>query len=177
MVSQQDIRQLQQLNSESLVALERVLLRLDQPSFSKLNIKGNATIGQHVRHTLEFYQCLFSASRFVNYDLRKRDILLESSLAHAVQTLRKILVQLKQPITDRELQLQTGTESKISSEFLSFDLPSSIARELFYVLEHTIHHMALIRVLIKDEYPDFELEENFGVAYSTVAHREQLAKG
>jgi uncharacterized damage-inducible protein DinB len=67
---------------------------------------------------------------------------------------------------DKLLKLVTGTEQNEELE-----LSSSLSRELFYVLEHAIHHMALIRVLVKDIDPEFELDPTFGVAHSTLAHR------
>ena len=57
------------------------------------------------------------------------------------------------------------------------EVNSSLSRELLYVLEHAIHHMALMRVLIKDEEPSFELSDSFGVAYSTLAFQAGEAKG
>jgi uncharacterized damage-inducible protein DinB len=170
MVSQHGIQQLVLLNSKTLGELRRFLDSIDQSTYTSLNLKGRASIGQHVRHTLEFYQCLFQVEDAVNYDLRKRDVLIESNPEHAAQTLAQIVETLDSFESDRELLLKTGDEDLGLLQF-----PSSFARELFYVLEHAIHHMALIRVLVKDQQPDFELSEQFGVAYSTLAHRERLS--
>jgi len=174
MVSHQTIGQLVVLNSETLLELSAFLTAIDQSSYTSVNPKGNASVGQHVRHTLEFYQCLLRAENVVNYDLRKRNVLIESSPEHAAQTLQEILNQLSSLVSERELTLETGTGN---SRSISLELPTTLVRELFYVLEHAIHHMALIRVLIKDQHPGFELSENFGVAYSTLAHRAHLSKG
>jgi hypothetical protein len=171
MVSPQGIQQLVLLNSETLGELRLFLESIDSYIYTSLNQKGNASIGQHVRHTLEFYQCLFQSVDAVNYDLRKRDVLIELNPVHAAQTLAQIVEKLDSFESDRELLLKTGDENVGLLQF-----PTSFARELFYVLEHAIHHMALIRVLVKDQQPDFELSERFGVAYSTLAHREQLSK-
>ncbi len=173
MVELNDIALLQQLNVDTLERLSDVLQRIDQPNYTILNTKGNASVGQHVRHTLEFYQCLLGADDLVNYDLRKRDILIESSPDHALAVLREIQQQLHEVLENRSLQLV----AEVSSKEASFQLPSSFARELFYVLEHAIHHMALIRVLIKDQQPDFEIADVFGVAYSTLAYRDQQVNG
>lgn len=173
MVNDKTIGQLVALNSETLLELSVFLTAIDQSSYTSVNPKGNASVGQHVRHTLEFYQCLLRAENVVNYDLRKRDVLIESSPEHAAHTLREILNQLRLFGSDRELTLETGTGKNGS---ISLELPTTLVRELFYVLEHAIHHMALIRVLIKDQHPNFELSENFGVAHSTLAHRAHLSK-
>ncbi|MCY7360240.1 MAG: hypothetical protein LH609_22845 [Rudanella sp.] len=39
---------------------------------------------------------------------------------------------------------------------------------LNYNLEHAIYRMALIQVTVRDSFPELDLPENFGVAYSTV---------
>ena len=174
MVSKSNIVVFQELNLETLGKLQEVLERIGQKLYTSVNPKGNASIGQHVRHTLEFYQCLFKADDVVNYDQRKRDILIESSFEHAMVVLGEIKDCLQRDAEERELALET--EVSVNDD-LTIQVPSSYSRELFYVLEHAIHHMALIRVLIKDQQPDFELAEGFGVAYSTLAYRNQAANG
>ncbi len=174
MVATSTISVLQQLNVETLHTLGTVLSTIDQTLYTKVNLKGKASVGQHVRHTLEFYTCLFDGHDVVNYDSRKRDILLESSAQHALVTIGLIAERVKDAKKDYALdliaELPSGTNEAIS-------VKSSLARELLYVLEHAIHHMALIRILIKDEAPTFELEDSFGVAYSTMAYRSHEANG
>jgi len=173
MVMEQNIAALKHLNVETLLRLKSVLECIDQRLYTHLNVKGRASVGQHVRHTLEFYQCLFKADTAVNYDARKRDILLESSANHAAVTIDQIMREIE--ALERDFPLQTLAELPSSTSKLL--VGSSLSRELLYVLEHAIHHMALIRILIKDEQGDFELEEAFGVAYSTLAYRDQTANG
>ena len=174
MVVSANIIALKQLNVETLLRLKTVLAEIDQRLYTHVNVKGRASVGQHVRHTLEFYQCLFEAQTAVNYDARKRDILIESSAEHASLVLNQIVGQLDAVKADFPLQTLAELPSA-SIETLS--VGSSLSRELFYVLEHAIHHMALIRILIKDEQADFQLEDSFGVAYSTLAYRDQEAHG
>ncbi|MBI1287135.1 MAG: hypothetical protein GC178_06095 [Flavobacteriales bacterium] len=167
MVSNTNISVLQKLNVETLSRLKDMLVEVDQRLYTHVNHKGRASVGQHVRHTLEFYQCLFEATDTVNYDQRKRDILIESSAAHAVHVADQILKSVSQIKADRPMQL----EAEMLGAAQPLCVRSSLSRELLYVLEHAIHHMALMRILIKDEAADFELEDAFGVAYSTLAYR------
>lgn len=170
MVTTGTIEALQRLNADTLQRLQRVLEAMDQRTYTQVNPKGRASIGQHVRHTLEFYQCLLQARQSVNYDARQRDILMESSPDHALRTLREILAQLPYLVQDGPLQL----EAEMPHADVPVAVPSSRSRELLYVLEHAIHHMALMRILIHDQAPHIPLEEEFGVAYSTLAFRGQL---
>lgn len=169
MVDNTNISVLKKLNIETLSRLRDVLQEIDQHLYTHVNEKGRASVGQHVRHTLEFYQCLFEANDTVNYDQRKRDILIESSAAHAANVADQMLKSIGLIEEDRPMQLEAemlGLENTLRVD-------SSQSRELLYVLEHAIHHMALMRILIKDEAADFELEDAFGVAYSTLAYRGQ----
>jgi uncharacterized damage-inducible protein DinB len=170
MVTDRNIPALKELNIETLTRLKRVLKNVDQQLYTQINPKGRASVGQHVRHTLEFYLCLFSAGERVNYDERSRDILLESSAEHALLVIDQITEQIQTVSSDFPMQTLAELPS-VSTEPLS--VGSSLSRELLYVLEHAIHHMALIRVLIKDKVADFDLEDSFGVAYSTLAYRGQ----
>ena len=52
---------------------------------------------------------------------------------------------------------------------------TSFTRELFYCDEHTIHHLALIRVGI-NEIGGYQLNESFGVAPSTIKYRQSCAQ-
>lgn len=162
---------LKQLNVETLLRLKSVVAQIDQRLYTHINTKGRASVGQHVRHTLEFYQCLFNATDTVNYDERKRDILIESSAAHASLIIDRLVTQINGLSADFPLRTLAGMPS---ASLKTLCVNSSLLRELLYVLEHAIHHMALIRILIKDEKADFELEESFGVAYSTLAYRSQI---
>ncbi len=49
-------------------------------------ILSNATIGQHTRHVIEFFQCLQEQadSRVINYSLRKRNPLIEENKGAAL---------------------------------------------------------------------------------------------
>ena len=129
------------------------------------HILNRATIGQHVRHSIEMYQCLLAGYNEgkVDYSKRKRDIVIESSPDYAIECLQRIIVSIQ--LTDKQLTLVNNEER----------FASSYRRELFYCNEHTIHHLALIRVGI-NETGGYQLHENFGVAPSTVKYRQSCAQ-
>lgn len=174
MVEVDSITALRQLNIETLNRLRDVVSMVDQSLYTHLNLKGRASIGQHVRHTLEFYLRLFQDGTEVNYDNRKRDILIESASNHAVVVIDEIIQSLHGLNQDFVITLKADFPS-VSVQSVS--VSSSLSRELLYVLEHAIHHMALIRILIKDEDFSFELPDSFGVAYSTLAYNSSEANG
>ena len=133
---------------------------------------SNSTIGQHVRHIIEMFQCLEHgyASGFVNYEKRKRDRSIETSKSLAMQLLNSIHDGLAK--ADKSLVLE-GVYNDHAEHPMQF--PTNYFREIVYNIEHTIHHMALIRVGIK-ELGGPELPENYGVASATVKHNRTCAQ-
>lgn len=131
-----------------------------------------SSVGQHLRHIIEMFQCLESGytSGVVNYEKRKRDRLLESDKDLASAMLKEIHAGLAKP--DKALILE-GVYQEDSDELMSFH--TNYFREIVYNLEHTIHHMALIRVGIR-ELKNIELPDNFGKASATVKYNQSCAQ-
>ena len=133
---------------------------------------SNTTIGQHVRHIIEMFICLEDgyASGIINYENRKRDIKTETEKDFAIALLKKIYEGLGRK--NKSLIMEAAYDEN-SNELLQFD--TNYYREIAYNLEHTIHHMALIKVGIR-EVSDMEIPEGFGVASSTIKFRSACAQ-
>ena len=149
---------LNQLSNEEYVQPSQILL--------------NATIGQHVRHIIELFQCLEKGydEGAVNYEKRKRDYQIESNKELASLLLKEIYQNIER--SNREIILEAEDYCDSMQIVL---ITSNYYRELAYNLEHTIHHMALIRVAV-NEVSSVILPAEFGVAYSTVKYRQQCAQ-
>jgi hypothetical protein len=149
---------LNQLTDEEYVQPSRTLL--------------GATIGQHVRHIIELFQCLEKGydQGVVNYAKRKRDYQIETSKELASLLLKEIYQNIEE--SNKEIILEAEDYCDSMQIVL---IPSNYYRELAYNLEHTIHHMALIRVGVND-VSSLQLPDEFGVAYSTVKYRQQCAQ-
>ena len=156
------------LFAQQLKSLHNLLQNLDELHFRMESpLLGNASIGQHVRHTIELAQALLTGYQIgeVNYDKRKRDIQIETDTLLAQSILTDIICEIN--LSDKELQLiltdnNTGNETKIATNYF---------RELAYNTEHTIHHMALIKVALREMQLEI-VDEQFGVAPSTLKHRQ-----
>ena len=130
---------------------------------------SNATIGEHTRHIIEMFQCLNIQydNGIVNYDLRKRDYLIQTDTNFAEKSIKEIISTLDKK--NKNLQLQQIVDGE---ELL---LETNYNRELLYNLEHCIHHQALIKVaLLQSE--SITVDANFGVARSTIEYRNQCAQ-
>jgi uncharacterized damage-inducible protein DinB len=128
----------------------------------------NASIGQHVRHIVELFVQLQQgySSGVVNYDLRKRDVAIETDKLFANRLMDEILADIDKP--DKPLQLQGCFDA--SANVAAIQLQTTYYRELAYNIEHSIHHMALIRIGM--ETLQLTLAgSNFGMASATIKHR------
>jgi hypothetical protein len=139
---------------------------------SPMTIYSGSTLGQHTRHVIEFYQCLVEQTPhgLINYDRRRRNYCIESSTETAIDVIDNILAELHKGGFREYLILES--EYDIHSGYCS-QVPTNFERELIYNLEHTIHHMALIKIGLIVAAPEVSLPEHFGVAISTIRHKSQ----
>ncbi len=144
----------------------------DEQYVFKSKILSNATIGQHVRHIIEMFICLEDGydTGVVNYEKRKRDYTIETNREVAMNLLKRIYDNLERK--NRPLVMEAAYNED-SNELIRFD--TNYHREIAYNLEHTIHHMALIKVGIR-EVSDIDIPEGFGVASSTIKYRRECAQ-
>ncbi len=144
----------------------------DEQYVFKSKILSNATIGQHVRHIIEMFVCLEDGyeSGLVNYEKRKRDYTIETNREVAMNLLKRIYDNLERK---NKPLIMEAAYNEDSNELISFD--TNYHREIAYNLEHTIHHMALIKVGIR-EVSDIDIPEGFGVASSTIKYRKECAQ-
>lgn len=136
------------------------------------NQLSQASIGQHVRHIIELFLELNKgyASGVVNYEKRKRDMEIETNKTFALQLFSEILEKMDLP--NKNLLLEANYEW---GQPKSIQLETNYFREIAYNLEHTVHHMALIRIGIA-EISTMQLSKEFGVAASTIQYRKACAQ-
>ncbi len=162
-----------QLVHERFVQLWDSLRQLNASEYSRpcRNLSGG-TIGQHVRHIIELFHCLEAGyeSGILNYENRKRERITELDKDYSISLLEGIYERLRKP--NRVLLLQVSGNGQ-PQELISID--TNYYREIVYNLEHTIHHMALIKVGIC-EVSGLELSPDYGVAGSTIKYRSTCAQ-
>jgi hypothetical protein len=156
--------------NNSLDELVDLLNQLSEKEYSSSCFElSGASIGEHTRHIVEMFQCLNQNYDLgiVNYDKRDRNVLIQTNTDFALQMILDVKNSIQKE--DKKLELQQmidGTAIKIQSNYY---------RELLYNLEHCIHHQALIKVAIL-KFENVAVNENFGVARSTVEYRKQCAQ-
>lgn len=156
--------------NKSLNELVDLLNQLSKKDYSKPCAElTNASIGEHTRHIIEMFQCLENQYDFgiLNYDKRERNVLIQTDMSCAINCILEIKNNLEKENKNIDLQqIIDGEEIRIQSNY---------HRELLYNLEHCIHHQALIKVAIL-KCENITVDENFGVARSTIEYRNQCAQ-
>ncbi|MBK6730470.1 MAG: hypothetical protein IPG60_05715 [Bacteroidetes bacterium] len=153
----------------SLNQVSALLVNLSNQEYSRpLSILHNASIGKHVRHIINFYQCVINPqdNNVVCYDARERDLQLEENTVYARIIIDALVSDLK--------NLNTETHIKVSQNFSTNGIneaqiiESTIGREVMYAFDHAVHHMAIIKIGLIENFPDKTIDVNLGIAPSTV---------
>jgi hypothetical protein len=161
---------------EILNQLEHTVEQLRPADFTKPSqALSHATLGQHLRHTLEFFLCLEKGfeSGIINYDKRNHDKLVESDKFLALATVGRIREFIAEQKQDKSLTLEVGYERHTEN---TTPIATNYFRELTYNIEHAIHHMAIMKIGVREVAPYVLLADHFGVAVSTVRYQETAAE-
>lgn len=151
-----------------------LVTQIKEADYSKpIEILSNSTIGQHLRHTLEFFICLEYGfqSGTINYDKRAHDKLIETDKFLGMSTITRIKNFVMNQAEDRSLELEVGYDVS-SDEFIS--ITTNYSRELVYNIEHAVHHMALIKIGVHEAAAYVNLPSDFGIAASTIRYKESI---
>ena len=129
-----------------------------------------AGIGPHLRHCLEFYQCFlrdFDRGR-IDYDHRDRTTEFETDRLSAIRAIEQIMAamtDLGEIESDRRIEVRHDPAP--TEDVDTCWHPSTVGRELRFLTSHTVHHYALIALILRSH--GFDPGEEFGVAPATLA--------
>lgn len=155
--------------------LSDVIINIQPEDFRKeVPSLNNSTVGQHIRHTLEFFTCLMNnhTTGFINYDERDHDKVIETDPMIAQAVIEDVISFLDNNSEDKPLVLEANyafgdeTGTKINT---------NLHRELAYNIEHAIHHMAIIKIGLKEVATYINIPSHFGVAVSTIKYQKQVS--
>lgn len=160
-------------NLDQLITLLNVIN--EQQYTYKSRLLDGASIGQHIRHVLEFYDCLIKSdtTQELDYDKRNREYLIEQSPNAAFTYTARIIEHLSNLDESRSVTLKGRYELESDHES---EIKSTVGRELLYNLEHSIHHQALIKVSLNEQGITHLTPKNFGIAPSTIRYRKVCAQ-
>lgn len=152
----------------------QLLENLDDELYSKSEATvASSGIGSHFRHLIDYYERFFAGvgptgDGHLDYDQRQRDPDVEQRTATAQERLRGIAKRLAE-LTQRQLpELLTVKMDSAEEDANAPRSQSSVERELQFLMSHTVHHFALIAVILR--LNGSEVAPEFGVAPSTLRH-------
>jgi hypothetical protein len=126
-------------------------------------------IGAQLRHVIEHYQCFLEglpAGR-IDYDSRRRDPVLEASRRRAAEAIAELAVGLgRVPANSAGRAVAVQMQCHPDHHRTNWT-DSSVGRELQFLVSHSVHHFALIKLLLAGD--GLTLDPEFGTAPSTVS--------
>lgn len=153
---------------EQLEELAAIITQLSEEDYTTpLPLLDQTSLGKHVRHTLEFHQCFLTREASFCYDDRSRNPVLEDSPAEALKQIEWLVDRLRFVQLDRviEMEVRYGTTR--------FNVTTSVQRELAFLIEHTVHHNAILRMALCACFSHVRFAPEFGYADSTIRFLEQ----
>ncbi|MEL6988758.1 MAG: hypothetical protein AAGK97_13155 [Bacteroidota bacterium] len=154
---------------QSILQIADILDKIDAASYKKpLKIFTGSSLGQHFRHILDFYNCVIKASElgFLDYACRERNPRIETDVNYAKNTFIQINNLLDKLDFNKEIEVLADVS--VSKSVERPVLKSTIGREVLFAFDHAVHHLAMIKMGIKTNFPEIELEDQVGVAPSTL---------
>ena len=140
----------------------------------------DASVGQHFRHILDHFNALMNTTTstsntinsipMVDYDTRKRDTKIESSIQAANESISSIESQV---IRDYDMMLKKFVDATFMSDESGkkYSIKSSFQRELSFCAHHAVHHLSFVNLMLTDM--GYELPKNIGKAPSTQNHENK----
>lgn len=126
-------------------------------------------IGAHVRHVIDCCQAFVDGapSGRVDYDARRRDPRVERDPRRAVRLLSALCERLASAALDGDQELRVRSDEPGAGPDEGWQR-STVGRELRYLVSHTVHHYAIVALLLRHAGRDPGAD--FGVAPSTLSH-------
>jgi uncharacterized damage-inducible protein DinB len=151
---------------DQLRSLRRQVEHLPEDVYRAAGGRASGSIGQHVRHVADHVRALLDLpdTSTLSYDARLRGTRVEREPSCAAEELVRLCIAIEAlddlPF-DREVTLSMVTDGTHAAAAVR----SSIGRELAFVLQHTIHHCAIVAILL--EGAGRPVPPRFGYAPST----------
>ena len=160
---------------------DRVLERLTAEQYSSPHAHCyGGTVGGHVRHCLEHFESFATGLPVgaIDYDARERDELLEADPAAARREISSVREFFAGACRAYPYETRVRVKVDCGGPACGADDPSlwqdsTVGREAQFLVSHTVHHFAIIGIMCRSL--GVNVEPDFGVAPSTLKHRERSA--
>ncbi len=149
----------------------QLLTRLDDAAYTR-TVKPlfDYGVSSHIRHCLDSYTSFLQGleTGLIDYDRRARDVRIEQDRFYAQSRIAATMAALQGLMPDLSA---TVLQARQDSPHWAV---TSLERELQFLLSHTVHHYALVALMLRAQ--GIKPSKEFGVAPSTLKHWEQVKK-
>ena len=153
--------------------IEKMLKQFNVADYIRpIDILSDASIGEHIRHIIDFYTCIINGSdtNHISYDKRKRKKEIEIDPQFAISCIGIILLEME--LIDVQQGVTIETKFSTDKNEIPSILKSTFGRELMYAMDHAIHHLALVKIGVNDSFNNIQLDHQMGIAPSTFRFRK-----
>jgi len=122
-----------------------------------------------MRHCIDHFNCLLRGleSGVVDYDARERDPELERDPHRCREVLETISDRLRK-LTSTDVGRSVRIRQTAASGGRTAEVESNLERELAFLSGHTIHHLAIMKLLAEEQ--SIALPQGLDLAFSTEAY-------
>ena len=147
---------------DELTKAVNVIGQLDDLTYCR-DSKLSSSVGEQFRHDLDFVNTFLNGIELgcIDYTHRERDPRVSLSRSYAIDKYEYAKRRLELIGRSRLSELISVRSEVVDLMWLS----SSVAREMEFVLSHTVHHHALIAAKLEGQ--GIEIDRSLGVAAST----------
>ncbi len=155
----------------------RLASRLDRVAFGPSD--GQSGVGAHLRHCMDSYRCFLNGLDVsgdrpaIDYDARQREADAERAPSMAAAMMRDLaaLIERLSAAPEMVVVVKVDTSPEAVADPGGCWQQSTVGRELQFLISHTIHHYALIAMILRRQ--GIDPGDDFGVAPATLAHRRE----
>jgi uncharacterized damage-inducible protein DinB len=128
--------------------------------------RSSGGIGGHVRHCLDHVRALLTATNtgLCAYDRRERNTGIETDRAAAMRAASQLISAIER-LDPSLLEREVLVETQLDHSGTMITTRSTVARELMFVMSHTIHHNAIVAQMLRTR--GVTMEPRFGLAPAT----------
>ena len=165
------MKQLQEATIEALRQVQQLVVASDGNRYNQPSENSESGIGKHIRHILDHFLALEQGiiNNHIDYNCRHRESEIENDAELALQLIKQLIKWLRDShLADRKVTVESEISLK-QQQNQCFD--SSLSRELCYLINHTVHHVAYTKLVAKEL--GIVVDETIGIAPSTATYLRQ----
>jgi hypothetical protein len=167
--------------AETLLNQKKYVLELIKPEDYTKRVPSifNSSIGGHIRHSLDHFSAVVQAASskdsnsLANYDQRARNTEIEVDPKVAMALVNDLIKIIPSLPLKKEIDVSFIGDEK---SFRSYQVKSSVVRELSFASHHAIHHLSMIKLILSSLSYELPPDSPLGIALSTAKELQNVIK-